>query len=129
MRARETAQVISTLTDKRSMKRMISKYAGTCRACSGNFPAGTLIDYDRRGARGRKVQHVECASVSVEEGAPGHGPGCYGECDGLYDCSAPAPATTGYQTGSYEIRTSGGTFYQNRGGRCEDAPCCGCCTF
>ena len=26
------------------------------------------------------------------------------------------------------IRTSGGTFYRNRRGRCEDAPCCGCCT-
>lgn len=27
------------------------------------------------------------------------------------------------------IRTSGGVFYRNRGGRCEDAPCCGCCTI
>jgi len=27
------------------------------------------------------------------------------------------------------VQTSGGTFYQNRRGRCEDAPCCGCCTF
>jgi len=30
---------------------------------------------------------------------------------------------------SYEIRTSGGTFYRNKRGVCEDAPCCGCCTF
>jgi hypothetical protein len=27
------------------------------------------------------------------------------------------------------IRTSGGTFYRNTAGRCEDAPCCGCCTI
>ncbi len=27
------------------------------------------------------------------------------------------------------IQTSGGTFYQNKRGRCEDAPCCGCCTI
>jgi hypothetical protein len=27
------------------------------------------------------------------------------------------------------IRTSGGTFYRNKAGRCEDAPCCGCCTI
>lgn len=27
------------------------------------------------------------------------------------------------------IRTSGGTFYRNRNGRCEDAPACGCCTI
>jgi len=30
---------------------------------------------------------------------------------------------------SFEVRTSGGTFYRNYNGRCEDAPCCGCCTF
>jgi|688.fasta_scaffold170041_3 hypothetical protein len=30
---------------------------------------------------------------------------------------------------SYEVRTSGGTFYRNHNGRCEDAPCCGCCTI
>lgn len=27
------------------------------------------------------------------------------------------------------FETSGGTFYRNRNGRCEDAPCCGCCTI
>ena len=27
------------------------------------------------------------------------------------------------------FKTSGGTFYRNRNGRCEDAPCCGCCTI
>jgi hypothetical protein len=27
------------------------------------------------------------------------------------------------------IQTSGGTFYRNKAGRCEDAPCCGCCTI
>jgi hypothetical protein len=35
---------------------------------------------------------------------------------------AGAPAVT-------TIRTSGGTFYRNSRGRCEDAPCCGCCTI
>lgn len=27
------------------------------------------------------------------------------------------------------VTTSGGTFYRNKRGRCEDAPCCGCCTY
>ena len=34
------------------------------------------------------------------------------------------------ETGAYisdVIRTSGGTFHRNKRGRCEDAPCCGCC--
>lgn len=30
---------------------------------------------------------------------------------------------------SHVIRTSGGTFYRNKNGLCEDAPCCGCCTI
>lgn len=25
--------------------------------------------------------------------------------------------------------SSGETFYRNKKGRCEDAPCCGCCTI
>jgi hypothetical protein len=25
--------------------------------------------------------------------------------------------------------SSGETIYQNRNGRCEDAPCCGCCSY
>lgn len=29
---------------------------------------------------------------------------------------------------SHIIRTSGGEFYVNKKGRCEDAPCCGCCS-
>ncbi len=27
------------------------------------------------------------------------------------------------------IETSGGVFYRNKNGRCEDAPACGCCTI
>ena len=26
-------------------------------------------------------------------------------------------------------KTGPSTFYRNRAGRCEDAPCCGCCTI
>ncbi len=121
------------------MKRMTSKYAGKCRECGARFAAGTTIDYDRGGLRGRKAQHVDCANPGGVtdaalalplDGSPGHGPGCFGECDGLYDCN---PSTYRDSTGgarvSHEIITSGGTFYQNRAGRCEDAPCCGCCTM
>ena len=27
------------------------------------------------------------------------------------------------------IEIGGNTFYRNKAGRCEDAPCCGCCTI
>jgi len=121
------------------MGRMTARYAGTCRDCGGGFPAGTLIDFTKLAPKGRKTAHADCenpgAAVTVEiEAAYGHGPGCFGECDGLFDCSAPggnfyADAASAGRGVSYEVRTSGGTFYRNRNGRCEDAPCCGCCTI
>ena len=33
------------------------------------------------------------------------------------------------RSGVVSIRTSGGSFTRNANGRCEDAPCCGCCTI
>ena len=45
----------------------------------------------------------------------------------LYHDDPDPPAEGRYV--SDVIRTSGGTFYRNRNGRCEDAPCCGCCTI
>ena len=97
------------------MKKMESRFSGKCRACGVRFPAGTLIEYDRTGARGRKAAHVDCANpggtlpVALEEG--------YGDYGSAAWNNRP----------TIEIRTSGGTFYQRAGGRCEDAPCCGCC--
>lgn len=45
----------------------------------------------------------------------------------LVSSATPAPAAGRYV--SDVIRTSGGTFYRNKAGRCEDAPCCGCCNI
>lgn len=33
------------------------------------------------------------------------------------------------RTVSTHIRIGGRDYYRNRRGRCEDAPCCGCCTI
>jgi hypothetical protein len=49
--------------------------------------------------------------------------------DGAPSASRSRSRSTGNRYVSYEVRTSGGTFYRNHNGRCEDAPCCGCCTF
>ncbi len=98
------------------MKKMESKYAGKCRACGVRFPAGTLIEYDRRGARGRKAQHLDCENPQN------------GAADAIEDYGDYGSAAWNNRP-TVEIRTSGGTFYQRAGGRCEDAPCCGCCTF
>jgi hypothetical protein len=42
---------------------------------------------------------------------------------------APAPASSRRRYGSTYTRfSSGAEVYTNRNGRCEDAPCCGCCS-
>ena len=83
------------------MRAMTSKYSGTCRQCGDSFPAGASINYDKTGGRGRKAEHVDCDTAAS------------------YPQDRPI----------IEITTASGTFYQRSGGRCEDAPCCGCCTF
>jgi hypothetical protein len=98
------------------MKKMESRYAGKCRACGARFAAGTLIEYDRAGARGRKAQHVDCEAPENGRDDAIKGWGEFGSSE--WD-NRP----------TVEIRTASGTFYQRAGGRCEDAPCCGCCTF
>jgi hypothetical protein len=90
------------------MARMKAKYSGKCRACGDRFGAGADIVYTRSAPKGLKTVHSACAGVSSD----------------FYADSASAGRGV-----AYEIRTSGGTFYQNSNGRCEDAPCCGCCTF
>jgi hypothetical protein len=75
------------------------------------FPAGTLIDYTKSAPRGRKATHADCDSPSELP------------LEDAYGTSREAAR------GSYEVRTCEGTFYRNYAGRCEDAPCCGCCTI
>jgi hypothetical protein len=50
----------------------------------------------------------------------------------LYDtatkrASLQPDSATKYVSDIYEI--DGREFYRNKAGRCEDAPCCGCCTI
>ena len=51
------------------------------------------------------------------------------EAQALVNAAPSASRSSGNRYVSYEVRTSGGTFYRNYNGRCEDAPCCGCCTI
>jgi hypothetical protein len=83
------------------MKIMPARFKGTCKGCGVRFPAGTTIRFEGRG----RAFHA--------------------------DCDAPAsggdfPPPSGRV---HVFRTSGGEFYRNAAGRCEDAPCCGCCTI
>jgi hypothetical protein len=80
---------------------MNARYRGTCASCGESFGPGTPIEYDRKAPKRQRARHADCsAGAQVNRTA-----------DRIIT-----------------IRTSGGEFYQNSRGRCEDAPCCGCCT-
>ena len=79
---------------------MTLRYAGKCRDCGIHLPAGSEGTWHGRG-RG-----ISC-------------PDCGGSVDGR-----PARG----RVSNYATFSSGETVYQNRAGRCEDAPCCGCCS-
>ncbi len=95
---------------------MNSKYAGTCARCSQPFSVGTLINYF---GRGRGVEHVDCENVTKinEDDAAG------------FERGTLANDRHMARNGVSVVRfASGAVMTQNRRGRCEDAPCCGCCS-
>ncbi len=88
------------------MKKMTARYPGKCATCKGRIAPGATITFNGRGT----AAHASCSAAAparsadgdafeaargigsidfdpAGSGAPGHGPGCYGECDGIYDCS------------------------------------------
>lgn len=96
------------------MTQMTARYPGTCAATGAKFNKGDTIDYDRATKRATLVKAVVPAGGGLKRSrrntdlAIERGQGRY-----ISDV----------------FRTSGGEFYRNKKGRCEDAPCCGCCNI
>lgn len=91
---------------------MKNRFPSTCSACSETVPAqaGTL---SRATVNRRTVWIVTCPSCLDPESP---------------DAEALA-ASRGDSVSFGVVTSTGWTGYRNRRGRCEDAPCCGCCTF
>lgn len=90
------------------MPLMTARYPGTCATTGRSFPRGALIDYDRKTRRAVLVQ----------------------DNDADYDSGAYLAARTRSEgLVSHVIGIGGKEYYRNKKGRCEDAPCCGCCTI
>jgi hypothetical protein len=89
---------------------MTNRYKGRCSECGAYVPARRGKCFKPAGARRYSVL---CASCAAEPASPPPGrPDLVSErCHVAYFPS----------TGQY--------LYQNKAGRCEDAPCCGCCTY
>lgn len=91
------------------MARVITlRFAATCRDCGAHLPAGTRARYYGRG----KVYGLDChddTRTAYENG----------------DRSPGAVASHYDRRGVYSVD---GRLLGTVGPRCEDAPCCGCCS-
>lgn len=102
------------------MKTMIAKFKSRCSECNGVIHPGDAIAFFGRG----DTRHADCVNVG-EAGEDGQDDG--------EDCWPPSRAQLASdkrlaERGLSVTRfSSGAVMTQNSRGRCEDAPCCGCC--
>ena len=115
------------------MSRTITlRYPATCRDCGAKLAKGARaryygrgrvygIDCHEKGATGDNGLCQDCTGAGVLHG----GRNCP-RCDGT---GQNLDAVRERRAGVSVTRFAGGaTVYQNRAGRCIDAPCCGCCS-
>ena len=88
-------------------KTMIAKYRGTCALTGAPINPGDSITYDTVARRAYFTEPGDCA-VDTDYLA--------------------ARTRTPKEYRSHVFNFSGKEYYRNKNGRCEDAPCCGCCT-
>jgi len=93
---------------------MIAKYPGTCRACNQPIKAGCQINFYGRG----HAEHADCNRPAMNED----------DAAGLERGTLANDRRLARQGLSVVRFSSGHVMTQNARGRCEDAPCCGCCT-
>lgn len=100
-------------------KQMLSKFPGRCRDCGNRVERGDAITYHGRGLG------VSCAKCSgmTEDDEPAHEDDAAGFERGTL-ASDRRIARQGLTVTRF---AGGGTMTRNSRGRCEDAPCCGCC--
>ncbi len=115
---------------------MVARFSSVCPRCQGAIvegseitkKAGRWVCADCAAPAGKAFSN-DTSVVRPAEAAFGHEPGCWGDCDGGCGEGPTTDSPWAREPSVIEIRTSGGTFSRNAAGRCEDAPCCGCCTI
>ncbi len=99
---------------------MNAKYDGTCKYCYGAILVGDPIDW----TRDRGTLHAACVKAAVAT-APRRRTRRYWGANFTDLNRGSRPER--YQS-NYTRFNSGAEIYTNKRGRCEDAPCCGCCS-
>jgi hypothetical protein len=101
------------------------RYAGTCKVCGAAIAAGARGYWDAS-AKTVTCDRLDCADADgLTRNEPLTGPWDKRTdtrvlADRRIGDAAPSVITTRFN--------SGAVVYQNARGRCEDAPCCGCCS-
>ena len=93
-------------------KKMALRFAGGCKGCGVRLAAGSMAMWMGKGAG---VLCLECSAPGSNAGLRETAGGDLVDKDGHIGWVASGPGPDSRET------------YQNYRGRCEDAPCCGCC--
>jgi len=100
------------------MKR--NKYKGACTNCGVTVQSGRGYLHSYWSGR-RKRFLVVCSTCQYE--------GVSNDEAGIDDAHAAAMHAVKNVPGTLYIPSTGFVGFRNPAGRCEDAPCCGCCTY
>ena len=101
-----------------------AKFDSTCTQCRRPVHKGQSVEWTR-GARG--VYHTDCASANASSANASSDTGYKAELDEARATHRARSRRPSY--GSHYARfSSGAEVFTNARGRCEDAPCCGCCS-
>ena len=102
------------------MRVMAAKYNGKCAACGEPIERGETICFFGRG----HAEHKTCTEGAEDDEQE------YGEDEqaGLEPGTLANDRRLARRGLSVIRFASGAVMTQNAKGRCEDAPCCGCCT-
>jgi hypothetical protein len=102
------------------------KIATVCKRCGGAIPIGTKIRY---GGRGRAYHMAaECPAASGRTVAAAARHARYEGVSSTNEEELAAQYVNPHGVSNYTRFSSGAEVYTNKNGRCEDAPCCGCCS-
>ena len=98
-----------------------NRYKARCASCGVVVQSGRGYLHSYQSGR-RKRFYVTCGACQEEME-----PDC--QIDGNDDDHAAAMHAVKNIPGTLYIPSSGFVGFRNPTGRCEDAPCCGCCTY
>lgn len=98
------------------MKIMTARYAGQCLSCGEAISPGDTITFHGKG----RASHADCDQPTAKPDED--------EAAGLEPGTLASDRRLAKQGLSVTRFASGAVMTQNSRGRCEDAPCCGCCS-